>query len=69
MVNGVCHQPFHPKDQAMLSSISLSSEERNTLLDYLRTHPNPALRLRAHIILLLADGQTWALIVAVLYCS
>lgn len=53
----------------MTGSIALSADERNTLLDYLRKHPDPALRLRAHIILLLADGQAWALIVAVLYCS
>ena len=54
----------------MRTSISLSAEERNTLLDYYRCpFHDPALRLRAHIILLLADGYTWATIAAVLYCS
>jgi putative transposase len=53
----------------MSSSIALSPAERNTLLDYYRAHPDPALRLRAHLVLLLADGYTWALISAVLFCS
>jgi putative transposase len=52
-----------------MSSIVLYPDERKTLLDYLRCHPDPRLRLRAHIILLLADGHTWATICAVLYCS
>lgn len=52
-----------------MHSIILTAEERSTLLDYLRQHPNPQLRLRAHILLLLADGHTWTLITAVLYCS
>jgi hypothetical protein len=42
-------------------TIALCPDERKTLLDYLRTHPDPHLRLRAHIILLLADGYTWAI--------
>jgi transposase len=49
--------------------ITLSSDDRAILLDHLRGHPDPQLRLRAHIVLLLADGHTWALIAAVLYCS
>jgi transposase len=53
----------------MSSSIGLRPDERNTLLDYYRAHPDPQLRLRAHLILLLADGHTWALISAVLFCS
>jgi transposase len=54
----------------MQPSISLSTAERNTLLDYYRSsyHP-PELRLRAHILLLVADGHPWATITAVLYCS
>ena len=62
-----------PKDhggQALLPGISLTPAERNTLLDYYRApFHDPALRLRAHIILLLADGRTWATIAAVLFCS
>ena len=53
----------------MTSSITLTSDERNTLLDYLRRHPQPELRLRAHIILLLADGHPWELVRTVLFCS
>jgi transposase len=52
-----------------MHSITLTADERHTLLDYLRHHPDPPLRLRAHILLLLADGYPWALISAVLYCS
>ena len=53
----------------MTTSITLTSAERKTLLDYYRRHPDPALRLRSHIILLLADGSTWAVITSLLYCS
>lgn len=52
-----------------MHSITLTAGERTTLLDYLRRHPDAQLRLRAHILLLLADGYPWALISAVLYCS
>src|SRR3954465_4134560 len=52
-----------------MHTIMLRPDERKTLLDYLRRHPDPQLRLRAHIILLLADGHSWATIIAVLYCS
>jgi len=50
-------------------SISLPCEQRNIVLDYYRRHPDPAVRLRAHIILLLADGHSWSLITMVLFCS
>jgi putative transposase len=53
----------------MSPSIALRPDERNTLLDYYRAHPDPQIRLRAHLVLLLADGHTWALISAVLFCS
>jgi transposase len=53
----------------MICSIQLSRSERKTLLDYYRGAADPALRLRAHIILLLAEGYTWAMIAAVLFCS
>jgi transposase len=38
-------------------------------MELYRRDPDPALRLRAHIILLLSEGQAWALIAAVLFCS
>ncbi len=53
----------------MSYSISLSPPQRQDLLGWLRTATDPQLRLRAHIILLLADGRSWALITAVLFCS
>ena len=53
----------------MSHSISLTAEDRKTLLGYYRGRHDPELRLRAHIILLLAQGQTWATICAVLFCS
>jgi transposase len=53
----------------MAHSITLSADDRATLLDYLRRSPDPALRCRAHIILLLADGYAWSLLTAVLFCS
>src|SRR5215212_10500834 len=62
-------QPSHHGGRAMKASITLSPDERNTLLDHLRHDPAPELRLRAHIVLLLADGYPWATITAVLYCS
>src|SRR5919202_1753733 len=64
---------FPPNDhrgQAMLPSITLTADERNTLLGYYRSPArDPELRLRAHIILLLAQGYPWATIAAVLFCS
>jgi putative transposase len=53
----------------MYSTISLTSHERNVLLDTYRSDANPQLRLRAYILLLLAEGYTWATISAVLFCS
>ena len=53
----------------MPSSIQLTTEERNALLDAYRADPDPPRRLRAHIILLLAQGLAWAHIAAVLFCS
>ena len=54
----------------MTPSISLTTDERKTLLDYYRCPTRePELRLRAHIILLLAQGYPWATIAAVLFCS
>src|SRR5262249_10125483 len=34
-----------------------------------RSHQDPVVRLRAHIVLLLADGHPWSLITALLYTS
>jgi putative transposase len=50
-------------------SISLTAEHRQTLLSWYRGSGPAELRLRAHLLLLLADGHTWATVCAVLYCS
>jgi transposase len=65
----VSYHPIDHEDQAMPFSIRLTDDERNTLLDTYRSDPAPQLRLRAHIILLLAQGLPWASIAAVLFCS
>jgi putative transposase len=53
----------------MDGSIVLVGGQRKRLLQLYRKEPDPAVRLRAHLILLLADGYAWALIAAVLFCS
>jgi transposase len=52
-----------------MTSIPLKADDRNTLLDYDRSDPDPQVRLRAHILLLLAQGYPWATIAAVLFTS
>jgi putative transposase len=52
-----------------VTSIHLTPDDRNTLLDHYRRDPDPQVRLRAHILLLLAGGYTWATIAAVLFTS
>jgi transposase len=53
----------------MEGSIRLLSKERKTLLEYYRKSTDPAIRLRAHVLLLLADGYPWNVIRSVLYTS
>jgi putative transposase len=53
----------------MSCSITLGPDDRNALLDYYRRHSDPAVRLRAHIVLLLAANYSWATITAVLFTS
>src|SRR5215831_19078181 len=52
-----------------MTSIHLTAEDRNALLDHYRRDPDPQVRLRAHILLLLAGGYAWATIAAVLFTS
>ena len=52
-----------------MSSIRISPEERQELLGYYRRSIDPAVRLRAHILLLLDAGHPWATIGAVLFTS
>ena len=53
----------------MDGSVSLGRADRKRLLEIYRRSPDSAVRLRAHIILLLSDGFAWATIAAVLFCS
>jgi transposase len=53
----------------MATDLPLTKAQRICLLRYYRRHPDPAVRLRAHIILLLADGHPWSFIAAVLFTS
>jgi putative transposase len=52
-----------------MTSIRVTAEDRNALLDHYRRDPDPQVRLRVHILLLLADGYRWATITAVLFTS
>ena len=52
-----------------MTSIRLTAEDRKALLDHYRRDPDPQVRLRAHILLLLAGGYSWATITAVLFTS
>lgn len=53
----------------MDGSIRLKPKDRKVLMDLYRKSPDPAVRLRAHVLLLLADGHAWSRIVAMLYTS
>ena len=65
----VIHEPMTRRDQAMNPSITLTASDRNALLHHYRHSPDPRLRTRAHIILLLADGYPWVVIATLLYTS
>jgi transposase len=53
----------------MESSITLRRSEGKELLEHYSRSPDPAIRLRAHIVLLLAAGYPWATIATMLFCS
>lgn len=53
----------------MDGSVSLGPAERKRLMEMYRRHPDPAVRQRAHIVLLLSDGRSWSWIESALYCS
>src|SRR5262249_57783074 len=65
---GALPDPVTVGSRAM-TSIRLSEDDRNTLLDHYRADPDPQVRLRAHILLLLAGGYPWATVAAVLFTS
>src|SRR5262249_32266323 len=49
--------------------LSLTTKQRDELLTLYRKDPDPELRFRAHIILLLGAGPPWDTIEAMLFCS
>jgi putative transposase len=53
----------------MEGSVALGPAGRKRLMEMYRRHPDPAVRQRAHIVLLLADGWSWSWIESGLYCS
>jgi putative transposase len=53
----------------MDGSISLKSKDRKMLLGLYRKSPDPAIRLRAHVVLLLADRYAWNQIAAMLFTT
>src|SRR5437762_13870676 len=53
----------------MTASVTLDARQRQALLDRYRKDPDPEVRFRAHLLLLLADGRTWATVAALLFCS
>lgn len=53
----------------MDGSIQLTPKERKTLLQHYRKSSDAAVRLRSHILLLLADGHSWSRITTVLFTS
>ena len=53
----------------MTRSVILDARQRQALLDRYRKDPDPEVRFRAHILLLLADGHTWTTVATFLFCS
>jgi putative transposase len=53
----------------MESHLRITAHERQVLLDQYRKGVNTRVRLRAHMLLLLAQGYSWAIIAGVLVCS
>jgi len=53
----------------MTPSLVLPPVARQELLDLYRKHPDPEVRFRAPILLLLADGHSWQQVGDILYCS
>ncbi len=53
----------------MTRSVTLDDRQRRALLDRYRKDPEPEVRFRSHIVLLLADGHTWATVAALLFRS
>jgi putative transposase len=53
----------------MTRSITLDAAQRRTLIERYRKDPDPEVRSRAHILLLLDHGHSWATVATLLFCS
>src|SRR6266850_2516613 len=53
----------------MESHLRITAREHQVLLDQYRKGVNTRVRLRTHLLLLLAQGYSWAVIAGVLFCS
>jgi putative transposase len=53
----------------MERSLRVTPSEYQALLEQYRKGSDPRVRLRAHTVLLLAQGYSWAVIAGVLFCS
>src|SRR5512143_2621401 len=53
----------------MPKTFSLTAKQHDELLHISRKDPDPELRFRAHILLLLGEGYSWDTIEAMLFCS
>jgi len=53
----------------MAETLSLTTSQRKKVLHCYRRHPDPAMRSRAHLILLLGAGHSWVDVCATLFCS
>jgi transposase len=60
---------FTTEAKPVSHSITLTADERDTLLRFYRGPCDSRLRLRAHVLLLLHDGRPWDDIARALYCS
>ncbi len=53
----------------MKRGLVLTPDQRTRLLDLYRGCPDPEVRFRSHILLLLSGGHTWVTVATLLYCS
>ncbi len=53
----------------MKRGLDLTPDQRSRLLDLYRGSPEPDVRFRSHILLLVGDGHTWLTVATLLYCS
>src|SRR3954464_2396172 len=67
--SGRGQSPSITTDERFPEMLSLNTKQRDELLTLYREDPDPELRFRAHLILLLGDGHAWDTIETMLFCS